>query len=308
VDLPTPVATVGTANVVATITQSHETADLAGPPTVTGAVINEAAQGSPVLRADQAAAAKTAVVVVATNNKVPVDSSRQVSNDELAGMRGGFFTAAGAQFDFGASIRTMVNGQLALQTVLQWTPAGSVVTQLSGLGASIDAQVNASLAKAGIGTANSSGATLNTSVNPAAANTLSVNTPASTPATGPVASFVTNTAAGALQTASNALGNSSPGSGGTPAGVQPTTVTIPSLLTGVQIPSPGGGSTQVFSNVNANQIQNIILNSASGQTISQNTNVRLTIYNFQAWQQQLAQHALSAQLANELLAASGLGH
>ncbi len=57
-----------------------------------------------------------------------------VSDGELAGMRGGFFTAAGAHFDFGASIQTMVNGQLALQTNIQWTPAGSSTQQLSGLG------------------------------------------------------------------------------------------------------------------------------------------------------------------------------
>jgi hypothetical protein len=31
----------------------------------------------------------------------------------------------------------------------------------------------------------------------------------------------------------------------------------------------------------------------------------LTIYNFASWQQQLVQHAMSVQLANEVLAASG---
>ena len=58
----------------------------------------------------------------------------------------------------------------------------------------------------------------------------------------------------------------------------------------------------------ATQKENIILNSASNQTINQNTNVTLTIYNLPQWQQQLAQHALSAQLAGEIMAASGLGH
>src|SRR5579871_3494639 len=56
--------------------------------------------------------------LVALNDKLTADKAGRVSNDELSGMRGGFFTAAGAQFDFGASIRTMVNGQLALQTNL----------------------------------------------------------------------------------------------------------------------------------------------------------------------------------------------
>jgi hypothetical protein len=52
------------------------------------------------------------------------------------------------------------------------------------------------------------------------------------------------------------------------------------------------------------------MNSASGQTITQNTNITFTIYNFQAWQQQLAEHMVSAQLASEMLAASGFaaGH
>jgi hypothetical protein len=82
------------------------------------------------------------------------------------------------------------------------------------------------------------------------------------------------------------------------------------VITGIQIPGATGGSTQVFANVGAGQIQNIILNSASGQDIQQNTNVTLTIYNFAAWQQQVAQHMLSARLASDMLAASGIsaGH
>jgi hypothetical protein len=81
-------------------------------------------------------------------------------------------------------------------------------------------------------------------------------------------------------------------------------------ITGIQIPGATGGSTQVFANIGAGQIQNIILNSASGQDITQNTNVTLTIYNFAAWQQSVAQHMLSARLANDMMAASGIsaGH
>jgi hypothetical protein len=68
---------------------------------------------------------------------VMLDGQTALSYDQLAGMRGGFFTANGAQFDFGASIKTMVNGELALQTSLQWTPAGAVTQQLAGLGPTI---------------------------------------------------------------------------------------------------------------------------------------------------------------------------
>lgn len=231
------------------------------------------------------------------------DSSRLVSDDELSDMRGGFFTAAGAEFDFGASVQAMVNGQLALQTNLQWTSAGSVVTQLSGLGTSIQAQVATDLAKAGI----AAPPTGNTALAGNAPQTASAGPAISTSPTGDhggsvAAAFVANAAPKVL--------SNSPVSPGLPTtGDTPSTTgnATPNVLTGVRIQSPSGGSTQVFANVSAGQIQNIILNSASNQTIAQNTNVTLTIYNFPAWQQQLAQHALSAQLANEILAASTLG-
>ena len=81
----------------------------------------------------------------------------------------------------------------------------------------------------------------------------------------------------------------------------------PALVTSVQIPGATGGTTQVLANIGPDQIQNIVLNSASGQDITQNTNVTLTIHNFAAWQQQVAQRALSARLVNDMLAASGIG-
>jgi hypothetical protein len=183
-----------------------------------------------------------------TPRSTVLNASRPVSDDELSQMRGGFFTAAGAQFDFGASVQTLVNGELALQTNLQWTPAGAVIQQLQGLGAPISAQaanaVASNLANAGIATP----------------------------------------------------------------GVDMQTGT-PMVVSGVQIPG-AGGLTQVFANIGDGRIQNVILNSASGQDITQNTNITMTIYNFAAWQQQVAQHMLSGQLASDMLAASGVsaGH
>lgn len=227
-------------------------------------------------------------------------ASRMVGNDELADMRGGFFTAAGAQFDFGASIRTMVNGQLALQTNLQWTQAGVMTQQLAGLGSSIQSQVAGDLAKAGI----------------AVPDGLSQNNESAAPVTQTAASNApTGTTNAPTAIAANTVRSSAPsGSNTSSAGASsavPTTISANTkALTGVEIPGANGGSTQVYANLNAGQIQNVILNSASDQTITQNTNITLTIYNFEAWQQQLAQHSLSAQLANEMLAASGLngGH
>jgi SPOR domain len=273
-------------------------------------VTEAAADPAPPLRGSETAEAQTpatvpvADTVAAEPVKVAVNTVRssllssasQVNNDELSDMRGGFFTAAGAHFDFGASVQTMVNGQLALQTNVQWTPAGAVTQQLAGLSASIQSQVAANLANAGIGTTAANVATNATGTALAAAGNTPVagNTPAASTATpaavAPAVTAATNVAAPAAPV--------------TVAQAIPVTV---GGLSGVQIPGATGGSTQVFANVAAGQIQNIILNSASNQTITQNTNVTLTIYNFPAWQQQLMQNAVSSQLAHEILAASGVG-
>jgi hypothetical protein len=55
-----------------------------------------------------------------------------MSDVELSLLRGGFFTAAGAQFDFGANVTTLVNGQVALHGTLNWTPTGLAVQQIAG--------------------------------------------------------------------------------------------------------------------------------------------------------------------------------
>src|SRR5262249_5666635 len=67
----------------------------------------------------------------------------------LKDARGGF-NVGGVNFNFGASVQTLVNGQLALQTSVQWTPAGAVVSQVQGLGTKIQTQVASTLANAGI--------------------------------------------------------------------------------------------------------------------------------------------------------------
>jgi hypothetical protein len=260
------------------------------------------------------ASKSTAPKLVALNDKLANDKSGQVSNAELSGMRGGFFTAGGAQFDFGASIKTMVNGQLALQTNLTWTPQGPNISSLSGLGQQIASQVQSNLAQAGIGTGNTGKASTlaanapASSVNAlgnAASNPISAASNIATPAT----NLATGTVSSALNNAANTGNSAAPAStlASPVAATTPQTVTVPTVVTGVTIPGAGGGSTQVLNNIGANQIQSMILNTASGQSIDQNTNVTLTIYNLPQWQQQLAQHALSSQLAGEVMAASGLG-
>jgi hypothetical protein len=51
-----------------------------------------------------------------------------VADSELAGQRGGFLWN-GLTVNLGANIRTYLNGELALETMVSWTPAGNSVTQ-----------------------------------------------------------------------------------------------------------------------------------------------------------------------------------
>lgn len=161
-----------------------------------------------------------------------------VADAELAEMRGGFFTAEGAQFDFGANVQTLINGQLALQTTLNWTPTGALIQQGTG--------------QVGLGTV------------PAALSD------------------------GVL---ANSAGTGSASPGGIPIGI------------GMM----GATPTVTFANIHGGQIQNVLINRADNQTISQNTNIVFTIYNFAAWQDRLAQNATSNQVLNEVRAAAGLG-
>lgn len=67
-----------------------------------------------------------------------LDQLTPLAEGELADLRGGLLFAGGIAFDFGATVRTTINGQLALETRLTWTPEGVVVEDLSAVaGASI---------------------------------------------------------------------------------------------------------------------------------------------------------------------------
>lgn len=52
-----------------------------------------------------------------------------IAEDELGEMRGGFITAGGIEIGLGAVVRTLVDGQLALESTISWTDAGPVVTR-----------------------------------------------------------------------------------------------------------------------------------------------------------------------------------
>lgn len=59
-----------------------------------------------------------------------------LAEEELGNLRGGFFTAGGYTFDFGAIVRTTVDGQPALEQRLTWTPGGATIEDVSGMPAS----------------------------------------------------------------------------------------------------------------------------------------------------------------------------
>ena len=59
-----------------------------------------------------------------------------LTGQELGDLRGGALFAGGFAFDFGAIVRTMIDGQPALETRLTWTPEGAVMEDLSAIAGS----------------------------------------------------------------------------------------------------------------------------------------------------------------------------
>jgi hypothetical protein len=163
-----------------------------------------------------------------------LDGLRPVSDSELSSMRGGFFEANGAEFDFAASVRTLVNGELALQSTVSWTPDGVATQSTYG----------------------------------AIPNAVPVN-----------ATELARIMGGDPNAASSGLSITS-----------------------------ATGKTNLIANITGGQVQNVLMNTADHQTIAQNTSVMLTIYNFAAWQQQIAQHQVLSHLSSDMLAATLAAH
>ncbi|RYG37833.1 MAG: hypothetical protein EON93_03035 [Burkholderiales bacterium] len=55
-----------------------------------------------------------------------------LADEDLGNLRGGFFTVDGYAFDFGAVVRTTIDGQPALEQRLTWTPDGVTIDNLAG--------------------------------------------------------------------------------------------------------------------------------------------------------------------------------
>jgi hypothetical protein len=136
----------------------------------------------------------------------PFGGVAPVSAEALQSERAGF-TADGTTFGFGATLETLVNGQVALVTTLTLLDDGSVAKQVA----------------AGVGG-------------------IPVNSAA--------------TLAAALS-----------GTGVNVNGLSPTGVVIKGAT----------GVTAVLDNVQANQLQNLVINTASGQNIVQNTTLTITL-------------------------------
>ena len=77
-------------------------------------------------------AALAALVVFAGPPVKAENLPAPVKDSELAEMRGGFLAADGVQFSFGAQLSATVNGQLAFQTQVNFTPQGPQVVRTVG--------------------------------------------------------------------------------------------------------------------------------------------------------------------------------
>ena len=69
-------------------------------------------------------------LVTARAYSAPYIGVSTLTDAELAVQRGGFLTAGGVTLDFGADMKTYVDGQLALETTLNWTAQGATTEQI----------------------------------------------------------------------------------------------------------------------------------------------------------------------------------
>ncbi|MGZ8408112.1 MAG: hypothetical protein ACXWVJ_08805, partial [Caulobacteraceae bacterium] len=73
-----------------------------------------------------------------------------LSDDDLSDLRGGFITANGITFSFGAVARTFVGGELALESRLTWNAAGALSERRVGnVPGAVDLATALDAAKAG---------------------------------------------------------------------------------------------------------------------------------------------------------------
>lgn len=82
-----------------------------------------------------------------------------LADRELDEVRGRFLVVDGVTFDLGAVVRTTVNGEMVLETVVTWTPDGPLITQSTapGLSPATMAELKEAAARTGLDLSSLSG-------------------------------------------------------------------------------------------------------------------------------------------------------
>jgi hypothetical protein len=151
---------------------------------------------------------------------IPVFSAELVSDDELADVRGGFVSAGGINFDFGAVMHTYVDGSLVLSSQLVLNEQGATTSYQLGQAPNVIPIENAASVGLNLGNIEGHGVVV--------------------------------------------LGN--------------------------------GGATAVVQTLNDSQVRNLVVNTAQGRNISQDTSLTFAIPNLTLLQQGMAFEQLKASL------------
>ncbi|MBV9997029.1 MAG: hypothetical protein JO127_17640 [Caulobacteraceae bacterium] len=284
----------------------------------------------------------------------PFADVQAVSDADLQGERGGFITAGGVTFDFGAKLDASVNGTLAMTSTLNLTPQGwqsktwvnPDLPNAKVIGDNVTTALAAAGGGSGAGNNNGQGGKPGTNngspVNPG--NTPAPNSGAGSNASptspqsqiaGAVGDAV-GAAGDAAGAAANSVNTAIADAGGAPTVTHNSVTSTPSAAPntgstitnqtvaalsaatglnlhpivgaqGVQI-NQGGGTITLLANITPTSLQNLVVNSASGQNITLNTNITIALP--QATADQLQKGIAFSQLNQimDLSRLTSLGH
>ncbi|MBI5040607.1 MAG: hypothetical protein HZB57_05235 [Gammaproteobacteria bacterium] len=189
-----------------------------------------------------------------------------ISTDELQALRGGF-EFAGLQFDFGANLRTFVDGRLALETIIKYTETGVLTQHLPASPTNTPGRTAPAPTVAGTGS------------------------PATTspPATG-------NAAGGGTQGSVQVLGA---GQGPSPADLYLPNIDLSAMkdATGVLI-NDRKGAVLALHEATRDRITSMVVNQATGRDIRQEVDINVTIQNFRQFQDALRGAILSGRIGS----------
>lgn len=256
------------------------------------AVLPAALAAAALLQAAPAMAQETPLTVDAILSPVIVETvvnrePARLTDVELDAERGGFFSKEWAQqINFGAVLTTYINGRIAMAT--QLTLGGGGVTKTVSTDSSAAASVASSKPEAA------------PSIAPQTTTTSQTSTPNTSQTL--VATNENNTIAGQSEATPPAQPAASLTDQAAAAGI-----TLNSELAswdGVVVPGSGGG-TAVLQSADVDKIAQVILNTANGVNIQQNTNINLDIPGFAQLQQGFISDQLRSNLQNSIGSALG---